>query len=199
MSAMGFFSGSKRVTLAVGILAIVAVVSSAALVQDTQDVRIGVAGKENTFNLEVAGSTDPNWNPAAGPWYSGGSEAVISPYGALPDIGPGESLTAQVAVRDVSTTLAGVIQLSVTDPDQGSSESGGPSFDLFSQMSLKVMKAGQTLSEGPIADAVEISVGRAEPGDIIVLDLIVSLPESLDNSFEGSRAGVQLQITGENR
>lgn len=182
----------KWFILPISILATLLVISSAALVQDVHNIHLNIDGKANNFHLEVASSLDPNWNPNVGPWFTGGTNVAISPYLTFPDIPVGQSITAKFAVRETSTTLPGAIQVSIIDPDPTSSGS-----ELFNQLDMQIVQNGQTITQNKANNMTNIAIGQINPGETVFFDLIVSVPQALDTSYDTLRTGIQMQIRGE--
>lgn len=174
-----------------GVCVASAIAVTAAGTVNWTDVTVALDGRENTFDLQVAGSDMPGWEPTAAEWQQGRPDPVVV---ALPAtvLEPGSSVQARVAVRNSSPRLAGAIRVHLVDPATGNA--------LFPELRFTISEGGHVYAAAvPPSGAADIAlVGPTAPGADRVLDVEVSLPADAPTTVKGATTPIQLMFTGAN-
>jgi hypothetical protein len=175
----------------------------------THDIahRIFVDGRDNTFNLKVAGAETSAWSLSSAEWHEGDDEPLSLPIGTLesgPELGVGDDLDITVAVKNASPHLHGAVKFSVLDPDPRDPGEAHPGTSLFVELFPALVF---TLSEGEnvLLDRVPATeaVGYVFPeplaaGEVRVLNVRIGLADGVDGRWSKARTGVQISFEGGN-
>ncbi|MGH1523101.1 hypothetical protein ACRAWC_03035 [Leifsonia sp. L25] len=174
---------------AAGVCVASAIAFTAASTVNWADVILALDGRDNTFDLQVAGSDVPGWQPTAAEWQQGRPDPLVV---ALPAtvLEPGTSVQARVAVRNNSPRLAGAISVHLIDPATPN--------PLFPELRFTISEGGHVYAAAvPPSGAVDIPLtGTTAPGAARVLDVEVALPADAPASANGTTTPVQLMFTG---
>ncbi|QNE34364.1 hypothetical protein [Leifsonia shinshuensis] len=181
----------RPVLAAVGVCVASAIAVTAASTVNWSDVIVALDGSDNTFDLQVAGSDVPGWQPTAAEWQQGRPDPVVV---ALPAtvLEPGTSVQARVAVRNSSPRLAGSIRVHLVDPATPNA--------LFPELRFTISEGGHVYAAAvPPTGAADIPLtGATAPGEDRVLDVEVALPADAPASVNGSVTPIRLMFTGVN-
>ena len=172
-----------------GVCVASAIAVTAAGTVNWSDVIVALDGRDNTFDLQVAGSDVPGWQPAPAEWQQGRPDPVVV---ALPAtvLEPGTSVQARVAVRNSSPRLAGSISVHLIDPATQN--------PLFPELRFTISEGGHVYAAAvPPTGAADIPLtGATAPGADRVLDVEVTLPADAPASVNGTTTPIQLMFTG---
>ncbi len=197
-------SGLARLALSIGAVAATAGLVTAAAITDSEDVIVVLDGDRNRFDLVVAASSEPDWQPVPADWEQGRPEVVQIPVGSEGALlGPGGSVQYRIAVRNDSPLLAGIIALEVSDPEDRAGQTDprtGRLVELFDQLRVVVRDGSTVLIDRAPGDA-PMRTSWAQPlerGDQRVLDVELSLPADLDDRWQGATTDLAFHFTGVN-
>lgn len=181
----------RPVLSAAGVCIASAIAVTAASTVNWSDVVVALDGRTNTFDLQVAGSDVPGWEPTAGEWRQGRPDPVVV---ALPAavLEPGSSVQARVAVRNSSPRLAGSISVHLIDPAAPNA--------LFPELRFTISEGGHVYATAvPPSGVADIPLtGPTAAGADRVLDVEVSLPADAPATVTGVVTPIQLMFTGVN-
>lgn len=187
-------SPRRRHLLSCGVLVGLGALTTSAVftLLQTVDVRLGAAP---TFDLSVAGSGSPTWEPTASDWLpAGGASYAISSDERV--LVPGESATQRVAVRNDSPEIAAAVTVRLAgraDTDR----------DLFDVLEFTVREpGGPLLVDGVSGEHLgDVAIDLTDPlaaGEHSLLDVTYTLPQEADPGYAGSRTIIQVGFEGEN-
>lgn len=150
---------------------------------------VAIDGADNTFDLQAAGSDEPNWAPTATSWSQGRPDPIVV---VLKDatIGPGTSITTRVAVRNASPRLGALIVFHVLRPTTPA--------PLFDQLRFTIAEAGHVYAtdvDATTASAIALT-GPTASGASRTLDVTVSLSADATDELEGLRTPVTVRFSG---
>lgn len=193
-----------RPALTTGVLLAVGVLLTAAAVTDSRDVPVVLDGSGNRFDLQVAASVEPSWQPRTADWQQGKESALSVAFDdeTAQGFAPGDTLAFRVAVKNASPAVDGALTLHITDPDPlgGQLTASGGHAELFDQLRFTVLDDGRTVIDSvpgsDLARLVHTWTG-VHPGDARVLDVRVHMPAETDNRWASAATGVRFQWTGE--
>ncbi len=196
--------GSARLALSLGAVVATAGLVTAAAITDSRDIDVVLDGDRNRFDLVVAASAEPGWQPGPAEWEQGRPRAVSIPVG--PDgglLGPGGTTHYSIAVRNDSPLLAGLVDLEVSDPVDRRGQTDpqtGRLVELFDQLRI-VVRDGSTelIDRAPGTAPMVASLAQPlEQGEQRVLEVELSLPASLDDRWQGATTDLVFQFSGVN-
>ena len=176
--------------LGIGGFALAAITAAATV--DWGQVIVAVDGRDNTFDLQTAGSEEPEWLPSESLWKQGNPNPAALVL-ADSTVGPGAPIRMRVAVRNASPRLDAIISLHVLKPEQPS--------ELFDQLRFTVEEGGHVYADNvDAASAAALPlVGATAAGGERVLDLTVSLAPRQGDPTAGTSTPVTVSFTGVNR
>ena len=181
----------RPVLAAVGVCVASAIAVTAASTVNWSDVIVALDGSDNTFDLQVAGSDVPGWQPTTAEWQQGRPDPVVV---ALPDtvLEHGASVQARVAVRNNSPRLAGSIRVHLLDPATPN--------PLFPELRFTISEGGHVYAAAvPPSGAADIPLtGATAPGADRVLDVSIALPADAPAGVDGSVTPIRIMFTGVN-
>ncbi len=195
---------SLRVLLAVGSMVAAAGCISAAALTESAATHVLVDGTHNYLDILVAGNADPSWAPADSDWEQGDLEPVsfqLTGGERGYPIAPGDSAATRLAVKNASPSLEGELFLSIVDPDplgESTDPLTGRYLELFDQLEFTVSSGGIVLADAVRAAELPsaISVGVLTPGEADVLDVVIHLPEAVDNRWQTAGTKIQFRFEG---
>ncbi len=195
-------TGLARLAFSLGAVCTTAALVTAAAFTDSSDVEVILDGERNRFDLVVAGSGEAGWTPSAEDWQQGRPDAVRIPVGAAGELlAPGGVVRYRIAVRNDSPTIAGLVDLEVTDPDdrRGRVDPGTGRFvELFDQLRIVVRHGSDVLIDRapgtePMRAGWDLPL---EPDEHRVLDVELSLPVEVDDRWQGSTTDLAFTVHG---
>lgn len=200
-------SGTKRTLFSAGLLLGILALSTSAVMTDMEQTLVQLDGTNNRFNMVVAGSTVPGWEPTDADWSEGNPEAYsirLSDDGGPYAIAPGEKVHVRLAVKNDSPKLAGALTLELRDPypRQGEIDAAtGRYVELFDKL-LYTVKDGETVLFDR-AQAKDLHPISWDPGDfraqeVRMLDVTIELPYETDNRWQKASTDVQFYFEAEN-
>lgn len=199
-------SGRTRAALSAGSLLGIGALLTAALVSDQITYEASLSpGDSHQFNLQVAGSEDPNWRPAETDWLEGNPDAVVvgaSTTGGPLALAPGASREYRISVRNESPELGSTLALRIEDPNPESQE-----FDpdlnfipeLFTALEFTVLEDDDVLLQDIAGPTPELAFHWDEdliPREEKHLVVRVTLPSEVGNDFNGSATQIALRFDG---
>ncbi|MDR1710516.1 MAG: hypothetical protein LBR58_01430 [Propionibacteriaceae bacterium] len=167
---------------------------------------IQVHGNGVRFSIETAAGTRADWQPGPADWKPSSQRVTIK----LCDepqypLGPGQQVSVRVAARTTAAVPAALI-VEARDPDPlgpALDPATGTYLELFDQLHVTVSEAGQTFFDGPATALVGVDLGELAPRPQAdspahgrLFDLTVSVPESVDNRWQGAATGFQVLLRG---
>ncbi|MDQ1129990.1 hypothetical protein [Microbacterium sp. SORGH_AS_0888] len=195
--------GISRLALASGGLLAVGALATVAAVVDYADVYVELDADRNGFDIRVAGSTEPGWEPTDESWDQGSPDAYEVALDAGTALAPGGSLALRIAVHNSSQRLPALLSLTIRDPSPrglATDPATGRYRELFDQAVFTVSEGGERLLDRVPAHALETytwPMPLAADAQV-VLDVEIGLPESVDNRWQEATTTVQFHFTAEN-
>ncbi len=198
--------GRRRTVLASGALFAVAVLTTAAAFTDYADVNVAIDGKDNTFDIVAAGSSAAGWQPSDSDWAQGNPEAYrihLTEDGRGYPLAPGGRLELRVAAKNASPKLAGALSVRISDPNpqQDAVDPGtGRYLELFDQLNFSLMDGDVVVMDHVPASELQSFTWDAalEAGEVRLLDVVIELPESVDNRWQQASTDVQFSFEAVN-
>lgn len=189
-------SGTKRATLAVGLLlGFAAVVTSAAITQwHSQSVLLD--GSHNTFALKVAGSSDPMWLPDAEDFQDGlGGGYTVPLFDGDDIVADGHPLSVRVAVLNASPQAAGQVVMAISQKAIGSATQ-----DFFDELRFSIAEGDTLIAQDLSGDELETVAlpGALAAGEERVLTVTVAMLPHAEGRWHDVRTGIEVRFTGEN-
>ncbi|KUF05640.1 hypothetical protein [Leucobacter sp. G161] len=191
--------GRSRLALAAGGLLSIAALTTTAFFTDFVDLEAQVDGTRNTFDIVVAGATDPHWQPTADDWVQADEEAFIIDLGESTELPPGATKHVKIAVKNVSPDLSADLTLRLADPDpQGDAVNPetGRFLELFDKLEFELSEQGEPLlavSGGAPADERQFSWREPlEPDRVREIIVAITLPAETDDRWQ--QASTQIQF-----
>lgn len=181
-----------------GLLSVVALTTTA-FFTDFVDLEAQIDGTRNTFDIVVAGATDPEWRPTPADWVQADEEAFLIDLGESTELPPGATRHVKIAVKNASPTLSGDVTLTLGDPDpQGEAvdPETGRFLELFDQLQFELSEQGEPfLSVSGSAPASERQFSWREPlqpGEVREINVAITLPAETDDRWQ--QASTQIQF-----
>lgn len=196
-------SGRARIVLASGALLVVATLLTAAAVSDHADVHVALDGSGTAFDIEVAGVVGtPGWTPAAADWEQGNPESYRLAVDAAA-IAPGGAVDLRIAVRDASPELAGVLSLTVEDPQprgDATDPATGRYLELFDRLVFTVRDGDRAVIDRVAAPDLQTWTWPQPlaAGEEKVLDVRIELPAEVDDRWQGASTDVRFHFAAVN-
>ncbi len=191
--------GRSRLALAGGGLLSVAALTTTAFFTVFVDLEAQIDGARNTFDIVVAGDTDPEWRPTPADWVQADEEPFLIDLGESTELPPGATRHIKIAVKNASPTLSGDVTLFLADPDpQGDAvdPETGRFLELFDQLEFELSEQGQPfLSVSGSAPAPERQFTwrePLEPGQVREITVAITLPAETDDRWQ--QASTQIQF-----
>lgn len=196
-------NGARRLILAAGSLVAVGALLTVATTTDTADHSVTFDGSRNVFDLMVSGSSDPGWEPRPSDWEQGNPEAYelkLDDSAGL--LAPDGELRVRIAAKNASPRLAGMVNLTILDPQPLGTQknpASGTYLELFDQLVFTVREGNTVIFDRLPATALTThSWDRAlAGGDYLLLDVLVELPESVGNRYQGASTTIQFHFEAE--
>ncbi|MEX8033032.1 hypothetical protein AB6V29_08370 [Microbacterium sp. 20-116] len=199
-------TGQMRLVLSLGALGMAGLTVTAAALSDSATVLVQMDSSQNRFDLDVAGnysSEASTWEPTADSWQQGNPDAYRLPIGPGQSnvMSPGSSISGRIAVRNNSPRLAGLIELSILDPQARGDVTDpqtGNFQELFEQLIFTV-KDGDTVifDHVPATQLSPFAWNAALPaGGIRVLDVRIEMSPDADNRWQMASTDVQFNFSG---
>ncbi|WP_028707469.1 hypothetical protein [Propionicicella superfundia] len=199
------WTGWRRLTAAAGSIIAVGALLTAAAITDRSDVDVVLDGSSNTFDIMVAGQAGTRtWTPAEDVWEQGDVEPFrIRLANGDTDIvmAPGSSLDVRVAAKNASPRLASHMTLTISDPQPRGSETDpatGNFVELYDQLLFTVRDGSTVLFDRvPAPDLTSYTWSHpVSSGDHLLLDVVIELPDSVDNRWQLASTDVQFHFEG---
>lgn len=199
-------SGRTRLVLASGALCGVTGLLTAAAFTDHADVHVTLDGSQNRFDIVAAGSPVPGWTPTADSWVQANPNAyqiTLTPDGSEYVMAPGSDLTLRVAAQNVSPQVAGVLSLTIRDPEphgDAVDPASGRYVDLWNQLVFTVKQGNQTIFDHVRApDLTTHTWAAALPSaEYELLEVTIELPSAVDNRWQLASTDVQFNFEAVN-
>lgn len=194
---------TRRLAFASGALIAAGALATAAPFVDYADVIVSLDGTRNTFDIRTTGSDDPQWQPAATDWQQGTPDAYELSLRSGTTLAPGGSLAVRVAAQNSSPTLSGLLSLTIIDPQprgDATDPRTGTYLELFDQLVIAVHEGSTVLVDDVPATALQKYTWPRplEAGRDVVLDVLIQLPSTVDNRWQGASTAVQFHFEAEN-
>lgn len=199
-------SGRKRFALSLGALLITLVLGTAAAITDTKTSLAQIDGTRNLFNIMVAGSIDPEWTPQEAVWAEGNPESYrINLRSSEQDglLSPGAELALKIAVKNDSPQLNGTLGLQITDPDPLGNEIDvhtGSYKELYDVLLFTVKDENEVYLDRTNARELSYIAFHDldfKPGSVKEFDIIISMPEWVDNRWQLATTGIDFRFEAE--
>ncbi len=166
---------------------------------DFADFEAQVDGAHNTFDIVVAGSVERDWRPGAADWVQADEEPYVLDLGGSSELPPGATRHVRIAVLNESPKIAAGIALELRDPDPRGSAldpATGRYLELFDKLEFALSDNGTTFftasGSGTKAERTFTWPTALEPGEVIQIDVAISLPSQVDDRWQ--QASTQIQF-----
>ena len=109
----------------------------------------------------------------------------------------------RVSAQNASPRLAGLLSLAITDPQprgNATDPQTGTYLELFDQLVFTVRDGSTVLFDHVPATALQTYTWSEplEAGRDVVLDVLIELPSTVDNRWQGASTAVQFHFEAEN-
>ncbi|KXC06628.1 hypothetical protein [Microbacterium hominis] len=201
-------TGRVRALLAVGAVFAASGFLTAAALSDSAEVVVTMDASRNGFDLMTAGSALSGWQPEATDWAQGRPDsyqiALDGPDGGGYPLAPGGSISLRVAVLNASPRLTGAVSLAIDDPFPRGNEidpDTGRFVELFDQLVFTVSHDGVVVLDGVPAPELPSTVwaGEIASGQSETFDVVIHLPDTVDDRWQQASTDIRFHFAGENR